>query len=874
MKKIKLTFLLALLVSACSPTGSSSSSENSSSSSSSSTPSSSEPVQYASLEDAFKNMKSYVLHSANVEEHTPIEIYDDSIYYYDYNAQGYIEIEEEPDYVHFLGKERVMINENEVYDRFVVYGRASYAGTIPYLVNNSFIQILGQYISYFEKVGLNEYAVPITNEIVNDMAYDFKNFFQTKEISYCNVFTVTVGANDKIESISLGEDYDGYRYIVRSYTFKDFDLSKINAYTAWEEAGRKIITRIIDFKMLISGPNGIDEDSFSPYEDEEVTFNAFVTAFDADGNVSVANYDKNYGYIGVKVHPSSLPSDVALYDEVTISGVVQTDNRFISIKEGVFTKTGNKMKYALAFDEETIVDVYGGGVYLSNLFEYAPYFYTYCLYSTFAYVSDLDLYSESEDIIASLSFLDMLDVYQKPYKATLIIDKDLSADFKQNVYSALESAKNIYGQAGSEMYFGKVLFDYDFDNDTFIFHITEDSEINPRLSASEKVEKYVGIADFPIINDSSVSFRFGGSSEYYLEDYYGIEPKDTQGVYITYDNILEVDYNTFINDLGNIGFTLLTRVKDEYGLMKHSIYQNGDYYVDILYANASYYDEFALEIFVYQKDQPVLPKGLLETLEELVGDFFNVDEFIYLEDTYDGDYSIYNLKNYAGNDFSDNPLTVVALDMKQTIDLQGYAKQYLDAGYSQFRDENNKAITHKVRGRIAYVLHKEDAIIEICTFPTSDYTYTGSDDFLYRMEIVIYQGNEPMDIKTYDSIDKLGELYEQRYGQGGYKATLPEDAKVEMWFRYDGYQVTYGFGSRDEAFIYTSDVDAAFDSVVEAVKEAGYTQSVLSDTRASFHLGMDCYVSVLKESKKGYVRVLNDVLGLKFFPDYVWPEGV
>ena len=80
--------------------------------------------------------------------------------------------------------------------------------------------------------------------------------------------------------------------------------------------------------------------------------------------------------------------------------------------------------------------------------------------------------------------------------------------------------------------------------------------------------------------------------------------------------------------------------------------------------------------------------------------------------------------------------------------------------------------------------------------------------------------------------------------------------------------VDYGYGNRDEAFVYTSDVVGAYDACKKALKEAGYTVSGLEKTKSILFSktidGTSYVVLLMKEVDKGYLRVFNDIGGVDF----------
>ena len=80
--------------------------------------------------------------------------------------------------------------------------------------------------------------------------------------------------------------------------------------------------------------------------------------------------------------------------------------------------------------------------------------------------------------------------------------------------------------------------------------------------------------------------------------------------------------------------------------------------------------------------------------------------------------------------------------------------------------------------------------------------------------------------------------------------------------------VNYGFNNRDEAFVYTENVEEAYEACKEAALEAGYkvtgSERANSITFSKTINGNSYNIFLLKEVDKGYLRVMNDIGGTSF----------
>ena len=100
--------------------------------------------------------------------------------------------------------------------------------------------------------------------------------------------------------------------------------------------------------------------------------------------------------------------------------------------------------------------------------------------------------------------------------------------------------------------------------------------------------------------------------------------------------------------------------------------------------------------------------------------------------------------------------------------------------------------------------------------------------------------------------------------------TLPSDVVVEYWLEEGGSvldrDVYYGYGSRNEAYIYTSSIDECYNAIVDSLVEAGYTLWGSTSNVYVIHDGDNSYhVTLLKDKTRGFVRVIQGTGGVDFW---------
>ena len=550
-----------------------------------------------------------------------------------------------------------------------------------------------------------------------------------------------------------------------------------------------------------------------------------------------------------------------------VSGAIRTKDLNTYLNNARVVDTGKDNKYVPIFDEDGLVDSMGGGAYAANLFVAYPQFGD-SLYSTYAYVNNMTTDLE-KDVIVDL-ICPTQEVEGIYYHMEINIPKELSLEKKQKLFNELQSAGKYGEENAYELSLQKFLIRYDAKyNYRIKLEATEDTEVSKKPSLNEKIVNNFGFEDFPVPEGSvSMSYYFGGFSNRFLESEYAIDGEDTEGLFISFSSVAENVVSTYFEALEEYGLTKYDEVKDMYD-QRHIIYQKGNVNIDMLITEDTYEENmYTIFMWIYE-GALITPSKVEEKLQDEIGEWFDVSSFVKLSGTYDADYTIYKLREYAGKFYSEeNPLYCVTLDTKTNI-FNSYCEALIDMGYKSYR-VNNFPYTYITRGQPHYVFEKDGVFCDVAIYHTSDYTYMGHKEFEYRLEVLIYTG-EPMSVDTYDDLSVLTKLYEEIDPSLAYYPELPEDAVVEVWRDLGDFKlssVTYGFGNRDEAFVYTEYVDEAYEAVKEAALEAGFKMSGERTKSALFSKTIDgtlYSILILKEVEKGYLRVMNDIGGVDFF---------
>ncbi len=875
-KRTYLALSLALLLASCGGANQTSSDSSSESDGGSEESSSEQKVIVDTLEEAIENTSSYKLSIPLGENVNYLyQVYDPSFYYYGPENGGYAVIPSDKEYLHAFG---VKAREGYAYDFDLdMHGRFDLAKHYNTCFSTNFMDILRAYVDDFVKTGEATFVCT-----VSDLADDLWNYTQNRNLQYANYFSVMVGDDGRISSFSACEK-DAYSFTeLYAVDITKFDRASFAPYARWVEAGSKVNTRIYDLK---TGHTTASSYKLN-YLGEGVEISGIVSGFDYDGAFYIANEDAECGSCGIRVEledASSLPS---LNDVVTVEGYIAAENYVAYIEEATYNKTGEAAYYPY-FEEESIVDYYGGGYYGAYAFANNPT-YGDSIYSTYAYISSLpETLEEAKEAAIGLVCPSYKSSDGTPFSMQLILPSKMELSEKESIVSSLEEF-GIYsaeGNTASEVSVEKVIFRFDPSLDfTVGLEYGKNSRVGKALTPAEKVEEKTGLKDFPFPSASQFScFRFGGSSGQFLESTYGKSEKKQQGVYY-YAALTSSELAEEKNALEAYGFSLYDIIKDDYS-KPHSIYKMGDVYVDFRAVKSTFTNDYTVEIWVY-KGSLIYKNTISEILAEKLS-YFNADDFILPEGYYQADCTYFELPTAAGQKFdSGSYIPCVTLDVDEDIfgDLR---KRYLnEKGYSLYRNADSSVYTYRTRGSTHYVLYKniegseEKVFLDMVMYPTSDYTFLNHGDFSYRIEIMIYKGSAPLNVVYEQNLDEYFSLFNERNGVTGSlpKFSLPEGTKVEMvyalpidtmeQFEY----TTYGYFMNLNAFVYpssSSNLDATYNAITDGLKDAGYTLYNTTEKGNEVYFldqgeGYGAYITLMKDSSRKFIRLLEDIGGVDF----------
>lgn len=841
----------------------------------------SEYIPENTLEAAILNSTEYSLRSTSSGKY--FETVQDDFYYSSTQYGGFIVLDNDPNYFHAFDILHVEDSETDFYDTFNVYGRTFRRNQLSQALGFSFLTIVYHFRDLFTQVNGNENRYYSTSP---DLTYVFSEFFQQKIIGDCNLFEIDI-ENNRLKQMRFIETYQesGYYSVTLSCDITQDDGTQIPAYQKWVELGKKESIRILDVKQLLPSLSN-SSIPVSPYENETVQISATVSAFDLNKGFYVTQNNDNYGPIGLQVITNQDYSSLKIGDVINLTGTVVTESKTdinTYLNNATYTVSEEPNSLPPIYDEDYMVDAYGGGTYAAVMFSTNPMFGG-SIYSTFGYVYDIpaNLNLDSDTVITFIC-PNIVDLQGKMFYFDLILSAELDFNFRISLFNTLQDAGVFTAQTGvssaKELSLENMLIDYNFS--PYISHPTnrgnypvslvalENSSISNKKNVVEKIESYFGLSNFPLASSNSTSYRFGGVSGLFIESVYGdYLTKEKTGLFVAFEGITQTIFDTYVDLLITYGLTKYDEIKDV-SRERHTILTKNDVVVDLTFDAKSN----AIQCWIYTS--PIIRMASIEEqLQAKIGTWFDVEsDFIRMTGTYDADYSLVDVYSYAGNNYENSsPITVVTLDLQEDV-LTDYRRLLVtELGYKQYRDENNKPASYKVRGSSHTGFYKQDKniFIDIAVYPTSDYTYTGHSEFQYRIELVISQGVEPIEITTYDSLEPLALLQKARNERGYYNPTLPSDAVVELWTStkdLNKRDVYYGYGSRDEAFVYTSDVNGAFDAVVASLVEAGYVS--WGGTSNVYVLQINenttLHVCLLKDTTNGYLRVMNELGGVDFW---------
>ncbi len=843
---------------------------------SSSNSSSNEPIK-VTLKEAIKN--TYDNYQLDIDSTLGFsytyQVYSSDFYYYGPLSGGYIRLEEDSEYYHNYSIQHLEDIDDIYRWTLDVNGRIASIADQKELFSVNIMDIITEYCDDFIKTEEKTYACTTT-----DLAYELKDYFQSKAFSYCNYFELIVGDDGRLNALIPYEKTSSDKMEIAHISFHDFDLDTYEPYTIWDEKGRNINLRLIDLKY---GTN-INETTYQLlYENEVCSIEGTVAAYDYDNNIIMTIKDNNTGNVGIEISLKDKDSLPEINEKIKVTGTI-VQNRYVAKMENATYESLGKDNSYPYFDEDMIADTYGGGYYAANIFSLTP-IYADSIYSTFAYIESFSTeeVKDNQRVIITLVCPKMVSEDGDVFHMQLILPASMPLDEKQEVFNDLQQY-GIYDKdnnTATEMYLDRMIMRF---STIYSYHIQleygSESVISRHLTPTEKVEKVVGLKNFPFPNNEVYTcFTFGNSTGLYIEDNYGKETHDVEGVYYNVSSLAYDLYEIQMNNIESYGFTFYNEIKDNAG-DRHKIYKYGDdYYLDILISSALFEEAYNVSFWIYKGDL-VCCESIQEKLASAVP-FFNAEDFVQPACIYDSGITLWSLQEFAGNEFA-NGLTCVTLD-SNTECFADLKSGYKDKGYSIARTSDNKQYTYKTRGSVHYVYYKdipdsnEKIYVDMAMYSTEDYTFADHKLFTYRYEVLIYKAESPLTTIYAENLNEFSNYIAETYDDTPFSIELPEGVKIEQWRAPSdkstyGY-ITYGYFFEYNVFIYPSTSNASvisiYNTIIEALVDHGYSLSftttkgnVCYSKKTGDALLSYSYIFVMK--KDGYVRIIEGTGGVDF----------
>lgn len=862
VKKIFSLFLLLSSLTACGPKGPTSS-----------TPASSTTNQYiaASLKEAITNTRDdYQMDiETGLGYSYTYQIITPELYYYAPGSENYILLEEDKNYYHSF--ERLDLEVEETY-RFGmdVHGRAGRKEDKELIYSVDFLDILEKYADDFSRTDEKNYMCT-----VKDLAYDLKDYFQNRAFTYCNYFEIELGIDGRVAYFRSYEKSLEDAYLAGEVSFRHFDITQFEAYSLWNEGGRKINLRLVDLKL----GSQVGEEYRLFYEGETCEVEGVVASYDFNNNLIIATESDLTGYIGLQVTLKDTNHLPAINERIKVRGTV-TQERFTGrLIDASYTSLG-KEEYYPFFDEERIVDSYGGGYYAAYIFSQTPV-YADSVYSTYAYVESLpNKVEDNQRAIINLICPAFESEENMVYHMQLILPSTMPLKEKEEAFNQLKEF-GIYDAENNEA--KEVSLEHFIlrFNPYYTYRVQleygSESAISKHLTPSEKVENKFNLQGFPFPNTDSFScFNFGGASGLSIEQNYGKEGK-TQGIYYNASSLSNDLIDAELQNIQSYGFVLYNEIKDNYS-RRHQIYKMGDIYIDILLEAANFSEnEKSFNMWIYQGDM-IYKVKVQEKIKENIS-YFDVNDFITLDNVKDADMGYYQLPSYAGNVFTNDYLNCITIDVNEDCFASLRSSYINDKGFKTTRDVNNKIYTYNTRGSNHYVLYKEiegsneRVYLDMAMYASSDYTFAGHDEFTNRIEILIYKATVPMIARYENNLSAFSNYLEALNPGGSFNVNFSVETKVENWpaaddsIKYD--YLYYGYYYEFNVFVYSADLNQTYNDIVNGLVASGYTLSGTSQKGNATYSkpssnGYSSFVFIMKETQKGYIRIIDGVGGIDF----------
>lgn len=849
-------------------------------------------VEYVSLKQAISNTEYYKLSYARESgtEHI-FAIKSEDLFFYSGANGGYIK---EPGNTGFYDSFTLVNDDDDVFAHKAinVYGRygkrkniedvlyefheTSDGGTFTY----DFVDYINEYAADFTKIADDTYYSTVS------MASELKNYFQSNLYGYTSIYEIKIGTDGRLASFSAYEGEYSDEYKIATFKFDTFDINSYTPYKTWKDGGFKQDIRIYDVKN-----NYTDRDlgaNFCVYKDGETLSLTGIVASITEGEKSfiMSEYNDSYGYTGIEVFPASSSTLPSVNDEITVTGTVSSNGLIVSLSDASYIKNGTS-SYAPTFDEESLYGSYGGGIYAASLFASAPQ-YSGSMYSTYAYfnedVSKIDV-SASSDTYVDL-ICPNISGMSSAYHMSLVLPKAMSVDDRKSLLSSFIEF-GVYGSdTAKEVSFANMIVRYD---PSYAYSVRleygSSSTIGKSLSPVEKIKAETGLDDFPLPDvDSYTCYKFGyPGSGMYIEEEYGKDPYGIHGVFFGATFADSDSKEAAIEAFSTYGFEQYDVISDRYTI-EHTILRKDDVTLDYYISEGSFGSGDTIYIWIYKGDV-VYYQSIVDKIEKNIA-FFPSSDFIKPEGITDSNLNVFQLEWYAGNHYDEgNFLNCITMDYKSDdiTDSNFFfnlRKSYREEkGYSTYMVDG-KQYVYTAKGQIHYILYKDTddgrIWLDFARYPTSDYTYYGHKKFDYRIEMVVYKGDNPILPTTSDNLGEFVGGINQEYNTG-LSITLPAGSKVEMWPSGTGDNiydyVSYGYLWTVNAFIYPGTgktVSDVYDAIIDGLKASGYSKPEYGgDTDAGNERYfkesdglLGSYVLIIK--KDSYVRLLNGLGGVDF----------
>ncbi|MFA6624279.1 MAG: hypothetical protein WCS80_00750 [Bacilli bacterium] len=546
MKKQSFILLvLALSISSCQSQIVTSSSDNptsvtSSVADSSNSSSSEEPFDYVTLEQALNITEDYGLTTSNLlASGVYFEIVSSSLYYYAPNASGYLILDDDQDYFHSFGETMDASDDSYSYT-MNVYGRGGFSADFEKDLSTltTMKSILETYYSTFKKTDADN----IYSSTAAALGSAMKNFLQSHMFYSCNYFEVEIGKDDRLSKFRLYEKSTAETYLMGEVLFTDFYQYDYKPYRKWVDNGSVINIRLSDLKLIYNKNNSYS----SYYENQKMSLDGTITALGTDGSVYLAKPGSSEIPIGIRLKTKETETIPSLKENVSVTGTLKTEGVSTYLDDVTFTDKKTSVRYLPIFDEETIVDSYGGGYYAANFFSQYPY-YSGSLYNTYAYVSSIpDSLSTDSDTV-----IELICPNVSSYKMRYVIPSSLENSAKEILFTAFKNAGIYNTDESYELSLSNAIlgFDMSYQYRTTL-EATSQSQVSKRKNIQEIIDNDYSLALFPLVYSytSSTIYHFGEIHGNYLESSYGITTTDCEGLYINmgYEDFDEQALNTYL----------------------------------------------------------------------------------------------------------------------------------------------------------------------------------------------------------------------------------------------------------------------------------------------------------------------------------------